>query len=430
MYQGVIQNTVSLNHSIVFNGIPVLPPTSTGSRVFRITNVRIDGTVLPSGIGASPVQTQILINPSGFMPITNSTPIVGYVTTSLTTSASSATGLNQCTTQTKTSVNTLTFTENFSAAFKTRVVAQSNTLYAGQLGQLPPNPQAGNQATPGGIYNSESNFVFPIGSATAGLADFGTRLKATFNNIPSGTRVWVSTANVNNNAFPVTAPSPIGGSAANGPTTFTSYALLINGENTSDGSTAPGSGFLPTITATDNGPNNGNVPIAEVPIDSVSKSGVAVWEVVNTNPSTTESFKFAVYLSYTSDTKNNLPLPGTSTVSLSYAPTATSSGGPSGTLSIPRFAPASSTASNIFIINICRTVLLYPYVTSQAGFDTGIAIANTSQDSMVPNTYASNASAQSGTCRLDFFGGTTAAPNTPPGNLVTPAMYCRRARLH
>jgi len=206
VYQGVIQNTVSLNHSIVFNGIPVLPPTSTGTRVFRITNVRIDGTVLPSGIGASPVQAQVLSNPSGFMPITNSTPIVGYVTSSLTTSASSAAGLNQCTTQTKTSVNTLTFTENFSAAFKTRVVAQSNTLYAGQLGQLPPNPQAGNQATPGGIYNSESNFVFPIGGATAGLADFGTRLKATFNNIPSGTRVWVSTANVNNNAFPVTAP--------------------------------------------------------------------------------------------------------------------------------------------------------------------------------------------------------------------------------
>jgi len=423
VYQGVMQNTVSLNHSIVFNGIPVLPPTSAGSRVFRITNVRIDGTVLATGGGggATPVQTQILINPSGFMPITNSTPIVGYVTSSLTTSASSATGLNQCTTQTRTSVNTLTFTENFSAAFKTRVVAQSNTLYAGQLGQLPPNPNPGNQATPGGIYNSESNFVFPIGSATAGLADFGTRLKATFNNIPSGTRVWVSTANVNNNAFPVTAPSPIGGSAANGPTTFTSYALLINGENTSDGSTAPGSGFLPTITATDNGPNNGNVPIAEVPIDGTSKSGVAVWEVVNTNPSTTESFKFAVYLSYTSDTKNNLPLPGTSSVSLSYAPT-TTSGAPSGTASIPRFAAASSAASSIFIINICRTVLLYPYVTSQAGFDTGIAISNTSNDNMVPNTYASNASSQSGTCRLDYFGGTTAAPTTPPNFSVTPVI--------
>ena len=49
-----------------------------------------------------------------------------YVSAGLTASASSATNLNQCSTQTKTSVNTLTFTENFGTAFKTRVAAQTN----------------------------------------------------------------------------------------------------------------------------------------------------------------------------------------------------------------------------------------------------------------------------------------------------------------
>ena len=81
-------------------------------------------------------------------------------------------------------------------------------------------------------------------------------------------------------------------------------------------------------------------------------------------------------------------------------------------LSVPRFAADSSAARNIFSINICRTVLLYPYITNQAGFDTGLTIANTSIDSL--GSSGSVAAAQSGSCKLTYFGGTTAAPTTPP----------------
>ena len=166
--------------------------------------------------GASPVQANIAISGATSLSISNSAPIVGYVSAGLTATASGATSLNQCSTQTKTSVNTLTFTENFGTAFKTRVAAQSNTLYAGQITpqNTPPYPNNnGNQAVPGAIYNSESNFVFPVttanSSGTAGLADFGTRLKATFNNIPSGARVFVSTVErEQQRRFPITAPSP------------------------------------------------------------------------------------------------------------------------------------------------------------------------------------------------------------------------------
>src|SRR6185369_1702914 len=170
------------------------------------------------------------------------------------------------------------------------------------------------------------------------------------------------------------------------------------------------SGFLPTIAATDNGPNNGNVPIAEVSL--VAGSGSAVWEVVNTNPNTSESFKFAVYISYPANVAQNSPVPGTSTVNLSFAPTATSATN-SQSLSVPRFAADNSAARNIFSINICRTVLLYPYITNQAGFDTGLTIANTSIDSL--GSSGSVAAAQSGSCKLTYFGGTTTAPTTPPG---------------
>jgi hypothetical protein len=424
VYQGVLPAATSGNRSVTFFGVPVMPPTTTGNRVFRITNVRVDATPLIGGSasGASPIQASIAISGATSLPITNPTPIVGFVSAGLTATASSAGNLNQCSSQTKTSVNTLTFTENFGTAFKTRVAAQSSTLYAGQIG----NPV---QNVPGGIYNSESNFVFTgatNGSAVAGLADFGTRLKATFNNIPSGVRVFVSTVNVNNNAFPISTANPpvppgcgsaagcvagsnLGNTSASSP--YVGLAQLINGENTSDGGVGGFQAAL--ITATDNGPSGGNVPIAEVSIDPTSKSGSAVWEVVNTNPNTPESFKFAVYITYVAAVATNSPLPGNSTVNLSFAPTATS-GVPSSTASIPRFIGSSAAASNIFTINICRTILLYPYLTNQGGFDTGLSIANTSQDSIVPITGASNAAAQSGSCTLTWFGGTTAAPTVPP----------------
>jgi len=408
VYQGVV-----LNNSVTFFGVPAMPPGTTGQRVYRITNVRVNANAIGGGSasGASPVQANITISGATSLPISNSTPNVGFVVPGLSASASGATGLNQCSTQTRSSVNTLTFTENFGTAFKTRVQAQSNSQFAGQLGILPANPNPGNQATPGTVYNSESNFVFPVGSSYAGLADFGTRLKATFNNIPTGARVFVSTANVNNNAFPAAVPAAIGGSTANGNSTtaaYVGYAALVTGESTSDGSTGPGSGFLPLVTASDNGPNGGNVPVAEVSLSA--GTGTAVWEVLNTNPNTTESFKFAVYVTYTANVAQNSPAPGTSTVTLSFAPTATS-GVASSSLTLPRFA-SNTTASNIFTVGICRTILLYPYITNQAGFDTGLTIANTSQD---PYTTGNNATgAQSGSCKLTYYGGTTAAPTTPP----------------
>jgi len=405
VYQGVVNG-----NSVTFFGVPVNPPTTTGSRVFRITNVRVNAQPLAGGSasGASPVQASISISGATSLSIQNSAPNVGYVSNGLSTSATSAANLNQCSSATKTSINTLTFTENFGTAFKTRVQAASNTSYAGQIN----NPI---QNVPGAIYNSESNFVFPINSSqTAGLADFGTRLKAVFNNVPSGARIFVSTSNVNNNAFPVTAPTPIGGSAGNANVsgTYVGYAQLINGENTNDGN-AGTSGFFPAVTATDNGPGtSGNVPIAEISIDPTAKTGTAVWEAVNTNPNTIESYKFAVYITYVSSVATNTPAAGTITANLSFAPTATS-GAASSSLSIPRFAGDSLAARPLATINICRTILLYPYLTNQAGFDTGITIANTSQDSFTIGTSATGA--QAGSCTLTWYGGTTAAPTTPPG---------------
>ena len=66
-------------------------------------------------------------------------------------------------------------------------------------------------------------------------------------------------------------------------------------------------------------------------------------------------------------------------------------------LNIPRFTGRTE-ASNLFKINSCQTNLLFPYVTNQAGFDTGIAISNTSQDPF------SATNANNGTCTMNYYG--------------------------
>ena len=50
------------------------------------------------------------------------------------------------------------------------------------------------QNSPGKIYNTESGFYYASGGSTVGsVAGTGTRLRATFNNVPSGVRVFVGT---------------------------------------------------------------------------------------------------------------------------------------------------------------------------------------------------------------------------------------------
>jgi hypothetical protein len=417
----VFQGLVTGNQ-IQFFGIPFLAPVTTGiSRSIRITNARVNATSLGGGsaAGATPVVASISITGATSLPISNATPTVGFVQGGLSASASGSSNRNQCSSDTIVSVNTLSFAENFPTAFKTRVAAQNNSLYAGQT--LPGNATGAtagtpNQNIPGAILNSESNFVFNVTNGTAGLADFGTRLRAVFNNVPTGVRIFVSTVNVFNNGIPVPAPSPIGGSTGNTAGT-NGYAQLVTSETVSDGNA--GAGFFPAVTATTNGPNNGNVPVAEVQI--ANGSGSATWEVVNTNPNANETLRFAVYESFSSNVAQNSPPPGTATVNLSFAPapptfSASSGAAASSTLSIPRFIADPNAARNIFNINICRTILLYPYVTNIQGFDTGLAIANTTTDPF-------GTGAQSGSCDLNWYQGTNNPAKGTSGTIASGTIY-------
>jgi hypothetical protein len=266
VFQGIVTG-----NQIQFFGVPFLAPVTTGiSRSIRITNARVNATSLGGGsaAGATPVVASISITGATSLPISNATPTVGFVQGGLSASASSSSNRNQCVSDTIFSVNTLSFAENFPSAFKTRIAAQTNVLYAGQ--GLPSNINGNlpNQNVPGAIINSESNFVLPVTNGTAGLADYGTRLRAVFNNVPTGVRIFVSTVNVFNNGVPIPAPAVIGGSAANA-ANQNPYAQLVTSETVSDGN-AGTAGFFPAVTATTNGPNNGNVPVAEVQISMIN----------------------------------------------------------------------------------------------------------------------------------------------------------------
>jgi len=414
--------------TVTFFCVPVLAPGTTGTRVFRITNVRVNANVLnASGPFGYPVQAQISTSNSTSLPLNVAQLTVGLIQPSLTTAVRNfggSVGSSQLTQPIQCADPNgsghllgqadIRYTEQFATAFKTRVEPGPNT--AG----VAPNPNGtggtGQSATavqnvPGYIYNSESGFIpYTAGAPslsgngnTAGLADFGTRLKAVFNNIPSGMSVYVSPTNIiaTAGAFPVEA------------TTATTYALLVAGE------TAPEA--YPLITATGTTtfggsgvPDGAAIHYYQLPI--VNNSATAVWEVFNTYPNLNENIEFAVWVSYTPSPSTNIPSPGTMSVNMSYAPnptqgafTVAAGGAASASLPIPRFQD-TSVATNIAQVTICQTALLFPFVTNQNGFDTGIAIANTTVDPF-------GTGAQAGTCSLNWYGNSTVTSNPPVSSL-------------
>jgi hypothetical protein len=391
-------------NSVIFTGIPIDAPGTTTSRIFRITNVRVNANAV-SAPGANGVPGQVIglisvtpaTNPGGQTPtfsVNNPQVTVAFVQTSLTTSITgtvsgkspaiaSDIAILQCVGRgASASVGQLNYTELFPTAFKTHTVIGSGITAQNVLGL---------------VYNSESGYYNPAlpsplvqgGTAAAGLADFGTRLRAVFNNIPNGVSIFVS---VNNTVFASTA-NPVSGTSAQ----------LVSSETTIDGTT----GFTP-VSATTTTIGGG---IFQIPI--VNGTGEANWEVVAANPLTSQTYSFTYYAVATASPATNSPAIGTGTVNLWYSDTApqaftAANGGIAQNFAtvIPRFVD-SSTATNAVAVTICRTNILYPYVTSQAGFDTGLAIANTSTDPF-------GTAAQAGPCNLFFYGTNAPASVTTP----------------
>jgi hypothetical protein len=415
VFQGIVSAA-----SVTFQGIPVLPPVSSGlARVYRITNVRVNANGAGGGLNGGPgqVNASISVSPAGSLPITNPNPIVGYINQGMKGNVANGQTFNQCVATTGFSA-LLNFVEQFSTAFKTRVDGLNGKGVSNQDPTL-------RQNIPGQPYNSESNFIMngtggngtlTVGSYTAGLADYGTRLKAIFSNVPAGATVYVSTTNVTNSS----GSAGINAVAApNATTTATSYAVLLTSETAADGTTSSAAVPAATVTNSFTGTSSSSNPSSAVNYVAMTSTGapiVAVWEVVNTQPTFTETMTFSVFFGYSGVTQT-FPPAGTSQVELSLAPNATSNafsvtnGGTTAVNNlIPRFADLG-TNSTFASINLCSTTLLFPYVTTVTGFTTGISIANTTTDPF-------KTTPQAGTCTLNWYN----APTANPAASTTPSI--------
>jgi len=204
----------------------------------------------------------------------------------------------------------------------------------------------------------------------------GTRIKLVFAGVPTGATVYVPTSVTASNGSVITL-------------------------------TASETGAFSAVSA---GTGSG-VPAGTAAVTVANGGGQAVYEVTAANATTIDSFPIPVSVVAASNgvTPSATPL----TVAVSFAPI--------GSTNIPNFVVGSSTtpltASNF---TICATNLLFSYITNQSGFDTGLAIANTSTD---PFGTKLGAAPQAGNCTLNFYGaGAPAAvttPSIPSGTVFT-----------
>jgi hypothetical protein len=241
------------------------------------------------------------------------------------------------------------------------------------------------------LYNTETGFYnrdFPAtnGLNVAGLAHTGTRFRVVFSNVPAGVQVFVGTrqiATTENTVLHLVATDASGAGA------YSAVANTTSTVATGDQCSTPGSPVVYDVA----------------PVTISGGTGIAVWEVVDTNPLLPGRVEVPVVIAYRANTAAGLPGLGTMTAAASFAPISTVTT-QSATAPLPRFADTGA-ARNVVVINPCTTNLLFPFVTNQAGFDTGIAIANTSKDPFGPST-------QSGACTLNYYGKGADGGEPPP----------------
>ncbi|MEN6536290.1 MAG: hypothetical protein ABFD89_21715 [Bryobacteraceae bacterium] len=361
--------------------IPIATAAEAGTTVtktLRITDIRANAAQLgvSSTLIPQPIQLSISISGATSVGVNNPTQTVAWVQKGLTFSAQDGiTHLRQCEPRPFGEPIVVTFTEGFASAFK----AQGDST----------------QQNPGTSYNTESGLI-PAGLAAYSLATQGTRFMAVFTNVPTGITLTAE-GNFNIPSTGLTVQS-VSGADENG-----------NGGTVSGADIAFGTGGTITFVW----------EVTAAPADSIGRN-----EIVDFNVTPSWSI-------------SSPPAGGTTmTVRGNYAPISTITTA-SHSAPLPRFQDTSSAITGGAItIEPCRTVLLFPYVTNAAGFDTGIAISNTSMDpfdaSIVPDSVAllkavpakkiisTGSVEQSGTCQLNYYGNTPATGGEAPDAVTTP----------
>jgi hypothetical protein len=298
------------------------------------------------------------------------------------------------------------FTEGYQIAFKIR-------------GFVPGQTTADDQNQPDVNYESESGWYSQFmpttnGLASSGIATHGTRLRLVFNNVPANIRVFTSVAGVGGTSGTMGIYAVVADAAgANiSPVTVPIFPSSTSGTIILPVGVGPlviGGAAIPAASFVSAGSTNG---LALVTL--TSGSGTQTYEVYASRKETIEVAHAFATVAYRASANPGL---GTATIQGTFAPINTTASS-SASAPIPRFVETGS-AINAFTFSPCLTNLLFPFITNQAGFNTGIAISNTSLTN--PGTgelFALDANAgvapQAGTCTLNYFGTTGADGAAPP----------------
>jgi hypothetical protein len=278
---------VSSGSTITWTNIPVDPPGSQGARIFRFTNVRLDaggakaGLLTLTGVANS---AQIPIQVTGTPAVANVQPGLAVSVRDAANSTAVGNGVGVALAQagsTATRVATLRFSGQYTAATRPQTIATPGNPDA------VPAPAA--QNVPGAVYPSESGFYNPslptvngVDLSSAGLANWGTRLMATFTNLPANVTVYVTLRNE-------------AGAVINAP-----MARLT-------ATAADGSGAFSAL------PGNNSM----APLTTSQGTATAVWEILSNGISLPNNFDFGVYVAYPAGITMS---PSPVAVKMGYAP--------------------------------------------------------------------------------------------------------------
>ncbi len=418
------------------------------SKTFRVKNLRgaIPGAAAPNGQVFAFLSIQ---NPPANLQLNSASAVVGFVQqglifgrrTASNGGDSSGIAYAQCADFNRNLATDAT-SGSFGSTIDSGILLRYTEGYANSFkirGFLPGQANNLDQNDPTQIYNAESGFynttfIGTNGLNRAGIADHGTRLRASFGTIPANIRLYVTVAAINSpingfiGAYGVVADatggnqSPITVPVFPTSTAFNSTADVLNVTFNTFGAAifGYGPGFF---TGPAGSPFQGQSLVngyVQVPVSAGAAS--FTWEVYAADPRNPEVALFQVIAAWRFSQN---PALGISTVQGSFAPvnsTATASGF---LVPIPRFQDTSAPA-RLFQLDSCVTNLLYPFVTNIAPFDTGIAISNTSLSNpgtgeLFPLVAVAT---QQGACSINYFGftgtGRGAAPAPATSGVIPP----------
>ncbi len=392
--------------TITISNVSIPAIVATG---LTISNIRVNASTIPTVAGGTPAN----LSATTFISGANVTPVslspaspLAYVLNGLGASVVSAdpngTLTNRIATAAATVTNSIS-TYSTSTAFGVCSSLNTSSTTAGFPGFFV-------KVTEGFVnsFKPQGTIAASTGteSTTVTQAISATRFKVTISNVPTGLNLYAPVEVYQSSSTSTTAATSFAAATATAwaqisETATTSVALAAGSGNVPAAATTPNqfSSLLSFPAVLTQNTLSGGYGIAaglfQVPVSN--NTATIVYEIGSQQSGAIDSFVIPVYMNESGGTLATQSTPMSAAVS--FAPIAAAT-------VYPAFAVGSSTTtSSLTTFTQCSTTLLFPFVSNASGFETGIAISNTTLKS-TPTGFLNgiSTSVQSGVCNLAFYG--------------------------